>query len=297
MIRLPDFLIVGAMKSGTTTLYRDLLSHPRVFFPVHKELRRFINLTDPRVLSEPGRAEYGEFFAKATKDQLCGEASTIYTKRPDFEGAARQAHQLIGPGLKIFYILREPIDRIISQYHHEVLFGFYDETLEEAVVKHPALLNYSRYAMQLEPWMELFGRESIRVIRFEDYMADRHGGCASALRFLGLDPDQVNINPQAVYNRTQGKPLAKGWVFSLTRNRFYRDRVRPVFSAGFRDRLRHWLLPKARSPKPSLSADTVASLIQPLQEDQDRLAKMLGLDEPLWDLRRTRGHETRGSRT
>jgi hypothetical protein len=93
MGRLPDFLIIGAMKAGTTSLYRDLLTNPAVFFPADKEPG---NLTDDRVLAEAGRREYELLFRGAVEGQICGEASTTYTKEPDLSGAATRTPVITG---------------------------------------------------------------------------------------------------------------------------------------------------------------------------------------------------------
>ena len=108
----PDFLIVGAMKAGTTTLYHDLSEHPDIFLPVLKE---------PEVLTtlerlDEMRAYYARLFRPARPGQLKGEASTAYTKRPNNEGVAEKARALCGDGLKIIYIRRDPVERIRSQY-------------------------------------------------------------------------------------------------------------------------------------------------------------------------------------
>ena len=95
---LPHFLIIGGMKCGSTTLYRDLLTHPRVFFPIDKEP---CNLCDDRVLTDAGRAEYEALFKRARPDQLCAEASTDYTKLPDRPGVAARALRVLGPELKL----------------------------------------------------------------------------------------------------------------------------------------------------------------------------------------------------
>ena len=79
VVRLPGFLIIGAMKAGTTTLYHDLLTNPQVFFPLDKEPG---NLASHDVLGEDGRGRYASIFKTARPDQICGEASTTYTKLP-----------------------------------------------------------------------------------------------------------------------------------------------------------------------------------------------------------------------
>ena len=284
MSRLPDFLIIGAMKSGTTTLFHDLATHPRVFFPIHKELGFSINLTQPKILTDQGRAEYAQFFVKAEDDQLVGEASTVYTKRPTFEDTPKRALELLGPNIKLLYIIREPIKRLISHYHHELFREVISDPIEEELPRHPEMVQYSRYAMQLEPWIETFGREALKVIRFEDYVADRVAGCAAALEHLGLDPGKLSLDIETAHNQTQGKPLSKGWVFRLSKTPVYEKFVRPMISMHTRKKLQNLLLPKAKKPETSLSQATIDRLVKELGDDQQRLRVMLGLEAPLWDL-------------
>ena len=91
-MRLPDFLIVGAQKAGTTSLYFDLLKNPAVFMPSDKELG---NLLDDDVCTPPGRAAYAKRFRRARPDQLCGEATTSYTKLPDHPGVSDRARRVL----------------------------------------------------------------------------------------------------------------------------------------------------------------------------------------------------------
>lgn len=87
-MRRPDFLIIGAMKAGTTTLYRDLVDHPNIFLPEQKEPNTLVMYgSDMRRIID----DYASLFARSPQDAICGEASTAYTKRPDNEGVAARA--------------------------------------------------------------------------------------------------------------------------------------------------------------------------------------------------------------
>ena len=93
-MQIPDFLIVGAMKAGTTTLYRDLSGHPGIYLPEEKEpetLVRFGN-DEAAILRD-----YKSLLGRSPKGALTGEASTVYTKRPLHEGVAERAWRICGP--------------------------------------------------------------------------------------------------------------------------------------------------------------------------------------------------------
>ena len=82
-MRLPDFLLIGAMKSGTTSLYMDLADRKVVYLAENKEPHA---LCDDSVLTQAGQAEYAATYSKASPEQLLCDASTAYSKRPDHEG-------------------------------------------------------------------------------------------------------------------------------------------------------------------------------------------------------------------
>ncbi|MEZ6242469.1 MAG: sulfotransferase [Phycisphaerales bacterium] len=269
---LPDFLIIGAMKSGTTSLYRDLLTHPRVFFPIDKEPG---NLCHDDVLTDAGRARYEKLFERAGPDQLCAEASTAYTKRPTFEGVAERAKQLI-PDAKLIYVIRDPIARLLSHHHHEHVGGHMGADVAEAIEKHHELLDYSRYAMQLDPWRDAFGEGAIRVVRFEDYVADRPGQTARVEEFLGLDPRPELVEVDKVHNKGEGKPvMTSGWR-AVTHSGAYRRLIRPLLPIAVKDRLRAALLPKAPAKAPPPSQELLDRLRGELEPDLARLRELWG---------------------
>lgn len=271
-MRTPDLLIIGAMKCGSTTLYRDLMTNPRVFFPIDKEPE---SLCDDLVLTPAGRAKYAALFEGARPDQLCAEASTAYTKRPDFERVAERARAVCGPDLRAIYLVRDPVARAISHHFHEYARGNMPRSIDEAVRRFPALVNYSRYAMQIEPWLECFGHERVRILRLEDYVADRAGECSSLCAFLGIEPRPDLIESDKVFNRSAGKPVMRGPWKLIAHNPVYRRFIRPLMPLGLKDRVRVTVLPKA-PPRPEPPTEATAAWIrEQLEADQARLAEIL----------------------
>ncbi len=279
-MRLPDFLIIGAMKAGTTTLYRDLMTHPRVFFPIDKEPE---NLTNDTVLTDEGRARYASLFEGASDDQLCAEASTAYTKRPTFEGVPDRASALLGDGLRVIYLMREPVARIRSQHRHERTAGEIEtEDLGDAIERHPRLLDYSRYAMQLEPWIDRLGQDRVLPLEMEAYTADRAATVARVQAFLGLDPRPELVEADKVYNQAEGKPVVRGGWRAIQHSAAYQKLVRPLLGVETRARLREALLPKARGGPAGLDPVTERAIRGALDDDTRRLVAMLGDDAPSW---------------
>jgi hypothetical protein len=285
-VRLPDFLIIGAQKAGTTTLWRDLLTQPGVFMSREKEPHC---LVDDAVLAEPGRSAYARLFASATPDQVCGEASTAYTKLPDRPGVPARARALLGPDLRAIYVVRNPVTRIISHHLHDHLQDLVTADIDEAVRTYPPLLDYTRYAMQARPWIETFGAERVRIVRFEDYVADRRGTVESLDRFLGVEPRPELVEVEKIWNRGADKPITRGPFGRVPDLPLYRRLVRPLLPLAARDRLRRLLLPKPPPERPAPPAPaTVDLILDALADDLDELPRLAGASGPLWDLAETR---------
>ena len=282
---MPDFLIIGAQKAGTSTMYQDLLTNPRVFFPVDKEPH---NLADPDVLTPRGRDKYAHLFDGAGEEQVCGEASTGYTKRPDIDGVAGRALELLGPTAKLIYIVREPVSRLVSQHHHMVSENEAPADFDQAFREIPSLVHYSRYAMQLEPWRAAFGRDAIQVIRFEQFVRDRQATTAAVCGHLGIEPMPQRISEDEVFNQSSGKPVCKGYWQVIQMNPVYRRCIRPLFSPRARMWVQERLLPKAPSKLAPPSPDTVERIIEQVEPDAVELGRLLGETEPMWDFDKVR---------
>lgn len=276
---LPNLLIIGAMKAGTTSLYMDLARHPQVFFALDKEPSA---LASDRVLTPEGQAQYEANYAKASLDQVRCDASTTYSKRPDIGGVPGRAEKILPAGFKVIYLVRHPIDRIISQHHHEYFAGIVGPKIDEEVRRHARYVQYSRYNDQLRPWLELAGLDRIRVIRFEDYVNFRQDVVTSLCCFLGLPSLKCDVDESAVYNKSQGKPIKTKFWHSLQHNRSYRRLIRPLTSMKFRQTVRRLLLPKAATTLALPQPATMVYLHDALADDVRRLSETLAYEKPLW---------------
>ncbi|MGI9013119.1 MAG: sulfotransferase [Phycisphaerales bacterium] len=270
---LPDFLIIGAMKAGTTSLYRDLLTNPEIFMPLEKEPE---SLLSDEVLSGRGRAAYESLFAPSQPEQCCGEASTGYTKLPDHAGVPQRALQLLGPELRVVYLVRDPVKRIVSHHHHSVTTGVFSiDDVNIAVREYPQLLNWSRYAMQAQTWIDVFSRAQVRIVRFEEYVSHRRETVAELSTFVGVTPRPELVEVDRIFNQSEGKPVpTTGWK-RVRNSRLYRFTVRPLLSQGLRDRVRTMVMPKAPPPKGGPSDDTVAFIRAELADDARALDALI----------------------
>ena len=180
MGRLPSFVIIGAMKSATSTLYEQLLRQPGIFLPELKEPNFF---SDDAQYAR-GLDWYAGLFNDAKASDILGEASTHYTKLPKYpKTVARMCSCLNRP--RLIYVMRDPVDRLISQYIHQWSEGEIRCGLDEAVTIHQELLAYSCYARQLEPFIEAFGKKAILLVCFDRLIEDPQGELDRVCAFIG----------------------------------------------------------------------------------------------------------------
>ncbi len=187
----PDFIIIGAQRAGTTSLYRYLTEHPRVGGAWRKEVHYFdYNL-------ERGWRWYLAHFPKRGKFEAVGEASPYYLFDPDVPGRVHAAL----PDVLLIALLRNPIDRAFSQYQLATRRGFESESFADAVRIEPdrlaggdaiALRRFSylrrgHYAEQLERWLKHFPRERLLVLKSEELYADPARALDETQEFLGAE--------------------------------------------------------------------------------------------------------------
>lgn len=264
-----DFLVIGAMKSGTTTLYEDLRQHPDVHL-LEKESSLLAGAAEglPPAADSARRVDLA--LRGAPVDALCGEVATTYAMAPHFPGVVEAAAGMAGQSPRVIYIVREPLARIISHHHHDVSSGRITTSIDDAVVDDPRLIDYTRYAEQVAPWIDLVGRDNVLLVRFESYMADRPAGLEKVLSFLGLSPLPDHLD-EVVHNRSEGKPVAVGMWGRIVRSNVYRRVLRPLLPERLRRRAMSAVLPEA-PPRPAPpTPKTVEFVRQQLAVDQERV--------------------------
>ncbi|MFV8782801.1 sulfotransferase domain-containing protein [Microbulbifer sp. SA54] len=184
MKKKPSFLIVGAMKCATTTLYDQLKLQAGIFMPELKEPNFF---SDDEIFNL-GQHWYENLFDAANPGDILGEASTHYTKLPTYPETISRIQSYLGTP-KIIYVMREPVDRLVSQYIHEWSCGKINVSIDEAIVEHPELIKYSLYHYQIKPYLEAFGRENVLPVFFEKLKKDPQEELNRIARFIGAPHD------------------------------------------------------------------------------------------------------------
>ena len=209
--RKPDFLIIGAQKCGTTWLWRMIDAHPGSDLPAKKEIH-FFGASEKYNL---GKSWYYEHFRGLDPEKVTGEASTTYffdrmpywyNAEPDlvFDDSLGSIPLLVNqelPDVKAIVVLRNPVRRAISAYHHLMKRAAVDRaqyggslspatSLEEAGTKFPKMriLEYGFYSRYLQKWMEIFPSDRLKVLIFEDdVIAQPERTVLEIYRFIGLD--------------------------------------------------------------------------------------------------------------
>ena len=197
-MRFPDFLVIGGMRCGTTSLYELLRQQSGIYLPEKKELH-FFDRRNPQLDRDE---RYAEVFAPARDDQLCGEVTPDYLTTMDCDQAI---HALI-PEVKLIAVLRDPVARVWSHYQfsrfHKVeteglgkALDLEEERLALATDHTDIFFSYQqrgRYIEHLLRYESLFGREQMHVMFLDDLRTNTHETVAKMLRFLGGDELQLS---------------------------------------------------------------------------------------------------------
>ena len=267
---LPDFIIIGAMKSATSTLHEQLRLQPGIFMSTPKEPNFF---SDDSVY-ELGIGWYEELFANANDDDLKGESSTHYTKLPTYPHTIERMQEA-GVSPKFIYVMRHPLDRLISHYIHEWTQGVIKTDIVSALESHPELLQYGQYTKQLEPYFDAFGRKSVLPVFFDRLRTEPQAELERICRFIGYSGTPqwyTDLKPTNVSReRIRRFPLDNLLIYSAPATWLRRM----LFPKALRNRIRDRLTMRKR---PQLPASVRSSVEAVFDEDLEMLGDWLGVE-------------------
>lgn len=268
----PDFVVIGAMKSATTTLHAQLSRQTGIFMSAPKEPNFFSN----DEIYAKGLDWYGSLFSAASSADLCGESSTHYTKLPTYPETVQRMLAAF-PNLKLVYVIRHPIERLISQYLHESMQGPLRLPIDLAIDSHPRLIEYSRYSMQIEPYLDAYGSDNILIAFAERLSREPQTELERICKFLGYvrrpQWDQTlgrqNARNQRLRPSTVRNILVNTPVLTRIRQRYvpkpWQDRLKEVWRV-------------TPPPKPQLSQASLRRLREIFDADLDRLGRWMGVE-------------------
>lgn len=286
----PNFFVVGAAKSGTTSLYAGLRQHPDVFMCYPKEPHFFGRVKPAQELrwhfdAYTRRSRYLSLFAKGRGMRAVGEASTSYLWHPRVP--ARIRRQV--PEARIIISLRDPVERAYSHYLMHVREGVQRLPLYEALQQDLQRSNprwgishfyveKGRYAAQVKRYFQVFGPERVKTVLFDDLKRDPKLTLLEIAEFLGLDP-----RPMAGIDSTTGRnpymaPRGR-WAQRLTGSTLTRvlgETVVPRSVGLFI--YRRFLLKSAA--KPPMDPRARQLLVRIYQPEIDELEELLGRELP-----------------
>jgi hypothetical protein len=230
---LPDFLIVGAMKSGTTTLAAQIGAQKGLFITTPKEPNFF---SDDPVYAQ-GLDWYRSLFEPARPGDLKGEASTHYTKLPTYPDTVARARQALAE-VKLVYMIRNPVARAVSHFIHEWSEGTVSDDMEAAFRTRTELIDYGLYARQIRPWIDAYGAGAVHLTSLEAMKADPQGTLEEVARFLGhsgpvawvAEQEQANVSAERIRKLPLHGLLVRNPVAAFLR--------RTLVPRGLRDRIR-----------------------------------------------------------
>lgn len=294
---MPNFIVIGAAKSGTTALYRYLKQHPEIFMSQPKELRFFPFEEQIPDFCGPGdKADMGTVITKIEDYRACfaqgaqyparGESSPLYLYYP--RTAERIHHHL--PDAKLIAILRHPADRAYSQFLMERRYGREHLSFSDALAAEEKRISngwshhwhYRQrgfYAAQLKPYFELFKRQQLKIYLYEDYLADNVGFIQDIFRFLNVD--DTFVPDMSVRHNVSKIPRSHALQVFLTEPRLTKNLLKPLVPAHWSRRIGDNLRERNLT-RPPLSPKIRRQLIEVYREDIIKLQDMLQRDLSHW---------------
>ena len=276
---LPNLIIIGGMKCGTTSLHFYLRRHPQIFMSRIKEL----NFFQADRNWNKGIAWYERQFADAGAARIRGESSPYYTSHPQDPTVPERMRQTV-PDARLVFLVRDPIERVVS--HYMMWFGIHRENRPfESALADLANNDYvgrSRYAGQLETYLRFFPREQIRVIASESLRDHRHETLRDLFNWLGVDPsfycqqfEQVRFSA-----RDQRRKTRLGlWVSRLTTSTLADERWPEL---GWRLKNLPYPLLSSRVARPEISPALRQQLVGFFRDDVQRLRELTGQPFSNW---------------
>jgi hypothetical protein len=280
-LQLPNLLIIGAAKCGTSALHSYLAQHPDIFMSERKELQ-FFNREGWRERVDWYR---GQFPSGAP---VRGESSPPYTMDPWFPSVPERAHELV-PDARLIYLVRDPVVRTVAHYVEHVAVLLERRPMEDALADYDSPGNRyvmaSRYAYQLDRWRSVFPGERILVMDQRELLTERGSALRRAFEFVGVDPDFTTPAFDVLHNERARKLQVNrfGWWLhdrgQLVRARHASRRVLPD---ALREPLKRLVARPAETPE--LDPDLRAKLERHLHEDAERLRAFTGQSFDHWSV-------------
>jgi len=285
----PTFLGIGELKAATTTLFFYLRQHPDIFLPEQKELRFFaFDANNPShktkkksVFPVTTWEDYLSYFSSAIGYQAIGEISPNYLHSVT---AAQRIREFL-PNVKLVAIIRNPVDRLISEYEMAVRLGNENRSItsfiKEGIKNHEWMIESSFPGKNLQRFYDKFDASQIKVLLFDEFIRDPLNCVREVCEFIGVDPE---YHFAFVGNMSKGGiPTSKGVAKIYQLIKSYRTYFRPVaryVPSSAKSFIRSALSKNMKKThvSPNLRRDLVAMYM----DDLCHVEKLIGRDLSSW---------------
>jgi hypothetical protein len=275
-LRLPDFLIIGAMKAGTTALHSYLARHPQLYMSQPKELKFFVEEFN----WSQGPDWYAHFFEAAGDSRRAGESSPHYSMATQYRGVPERIAGLL-PDAKLIYLIRDPVARIRSAYLHRVSRGREHRSFHDAVRRDEPYVNDSRYGWQLEQYLAHFERSQILIVEAERLRTNRAAAMTEILRFLEVEEDPTLCghlsDVHVTAKKSEPHPMVRGASRLL-------QPVKSYIPVGLKKRLARMRSVPLDISRAELTIEVEQDLRERLADDVRRLRTHVGGDFQGWGI-------------
>lgn len=273
----PNFLVIGAQKSGTTSLCSLLGQHFEIFMSERKEPHFFAK----DALYARGWDWYASLFEDAADAKAIGEGSTGYTLHTEFPSApTRIARDL--PQAKLLYIVRDPLERMESAWMQRKGDGRPVWSLGKTLRRYHSMVDGSRYWKQLSYYRQYYPDDQILILFFEDFKKNPSAVLRSCFEFLGVDPNVRIQGLERVENASHGKLAAS----SLSVWARHHPRIRQfgrLFPTSWRQAVRNFGR-REISQRPKWDAATLEWVLYEVASDTAKFLRFAGKPGDFWDL-------------
>jgi hypothetical protein len=294
---LPNLLIIGAPKCGTTALYDSLSTHPEIYMSREKEPKFFLSPSEQKRNQSLGfncitdLQEYTDLFAGAGDRKVVGEGSTSYlgSKQAPFK-IKELLHEV-----KLVAILRDPISRAYSHYNYFVQCGIERDRDFLAVMRkliangtdeqsHQYYVRASLYYQSLERYYSCFDRDQIKLYLYEEFFADFKRRWTDLAAFLDIGPTSPPAIKESNVTTVPDSPQMSGFLKRIRRS----PHLTSVRTLARKLNINGWLSARNESRRPpALSQECREELLPAFLDDIEKVQDLTGLDLSGWTRRQT----------
>jgi hypothetical protein len=264
---LPNLIVIGAAKCGTTSLHSYLSAHPDIAMSAKKELNFFVR--------DGWRDEVDWYAAQFPDAPVRGESSPGYTMAPYLPSTAARIHELV-PNARLVYLVRHPVDRALANYVEFVMHRLEQRPVDVALTdtENPANphLCGSRYGSQAAAFLEHFAPEQLLVVDRDALLRDRRGTLRQVFEFVGVDPAFESGEFDVEHNARESKVRYNDLGMWLIRRGWFTERTGAVRGPLVKP-LRRVL---SRSIDATLSPGAREQAMAALRPEVDKLARLTG---------------------